>query len=82
MNINCRTNETCTQQRVDAVCIGDCCCTVPKLENTTGQLPPSIAQPFRDVPVTNKTNFAQTLENSSMIIMTSIFLAFFILNKI
>ncbi|KAI6233717.1 hypothetical protein M3Y99_00886900 [Aphelenchoides fujianensis] len=40
MNVGCRNNDTCHLYREDSICIGDCCCTVPHIENATTALPP------------------------------------------
>ncbi|KAI6187514.1 Endothelial differentiation-related factor 1 [Aphelenchoides besseyi] len=49
MNIGCRNNDTCHLYRVDSICMGDCCCTVPKIENGTTTIRPPGLQ--RDDPI-------------------------------
>jgi hypothetical protein len=73
MNVNCQTNDTCRAQRVDSICIGDCCCTVPKLENGTGPLSP-LAQPLRDSP---QKSLAQKTQNSMVAVSLVSYIVYF-----
>lgn len=56
-----------------------CCCTVPRIENATGEIPltvPSIAQPLRDSPPAARKNLAPTTQISYAIF--SLLFAFFV----
>lgn len=78
LNTKCRTNDECKNQHVDAICIGNCCCTSPKTVNSTTDIPP-IAQPLHDSPQKGKgqKNLAQSATFSLTILTIFIFVFIF-----
>ncbi|KAI6176345.1 Endothelial differentiation-related factor 1 [Aphelenchoides bicaudatus] len=75
INLNCQTNETCRQQNMQTACIDGCCCTVPRFENSTGDIPP-VALPLRDMPATStrRTSSASTAQTTVFGFVFPIFL--------
>lgn len=65
INVNCQNNQTCQNSRVDAMCVDGCCCTVPRVENATGDIPltvPAVAQPLRDSPPQQQKSLASNMQ--------------------